>query len=544
MESTSLSNVIQVSQKTADLLEEAGKGYWLTQREDLVDAKGKGMLQTYFVDMPTRNGTNGIEGETNSESTTADADVLHVLGIPSTANTSAAKMERLIDWNLDSMKFLLKQVVSRRQAVSPSKTQKLKTSVNWNASKIEWSARPRTEVSEVIALPDFEFKAFSRKDLMEIDISDDVVWQLRDIISVIAYSYRNNAFHNFEHASHVAMSTMKLLQRVVSPEVYLSSVSKNERKVAEALASNLHHSTFGITSDPLTQFAIVFSALVHDMDHPGVSNLQLVAERDPLAQAYENESVAEQHSIAIAWELLMRPGYEELRQCLFDSEGELHRFRQLIVNSVMATDIFDKDLKAMRELRWEKAFKEETSLLAPNAIAVTLEELNRKATIVIEHLIQASDVAHTMQHWTIYTKWNKRLFEEMYVAYQAGRSVKNPAEGWYQGELWFFDHYIIPLARKLRECGVFGVSCDEFLNYALDNRMEWEGKGHDLVRQMLEEVQLKYGTMEEPPRQICPPAVEVEEPKLTGVVAENTGPADASEASTTAEESQSSRLLT
>ena len=24
---------------------------------------------------------------------------------------------------------------------------------------------------------------------------------------------------------------------------------------------------------------------------------------------------------------------------------------------------------------------------------------NRKATIVIEHLIQASDVAHTMQHW-------------------------------------------------------------------------------------------------------------------------------------------------
>jgi hypothetical protein len=44
--------------------------------------------------------------------------------------------------------------------------------------------------------------------------------------------------------------------------------------------------------------------------------------------------------------------------------------------------------------------------------------------------------------------------------------------GWYEGELWFFDNYIIRLAQKLRECGVFGVSCDEFLDYAMDNRLE------------------------------------------------------------------------
>jgi hypothetical protein len=28
-----------------------------------------------------------------------------------------------------------------------------------------------------------------------------------------------------------------------------------------------------------------------------------------------------------------------------------------------------------------------------------------KATIVIEHIIQASDVAHTMQHRHVYQKW-------------------------------------------------------------------------------------------------------------------------------------------
>jgi hypothetical protein len=28
-------------------------------------------------------------------------------------------------------------------------------------------------------------------------------------------------------------------------------------------------------------------------------------------------------------------------------------------------------------------------------------------------------------------------------------------------EIGFFDFYIIPLAKKLKECGVFGVSSDE-----------------------------------------------------------------------------------
>ena len=35
---------------------------------------------------------------------------------------------------------------------------------------------------------------------------------------------------------------------------------------------------------------------------------------------------------------------------------------------------------------------------------------NLQATVVVEHLLQASNVAHTMQHWHIYRKWNDRLF--------------------------------------------------------------------------------------------------------------------------------------
>jgi hypothetical protein len=75
----------------------------------------------------------------------------------------------------------------------------------------------------------------------------------------------------------------------------------------------------------------------------------------------------------------------------FEVEEELRRFRQLVVNTVMATDIVDKELQALRKTRWETAF---SKTKMPDEL-----DMNRKATIVIEHLIQASDVSHTMQHW-------------------------------------------------------------------------------------------------------------------------------------------------
>lgn len=70
---------------------------------------------------------------------------------------------------------------------------------------------------------------------------------------------------------------------------------------------------------------------------------------------------------------------------------------------------------------------------------------------------------------------------EMYKAYKEGRLDVDPSVGWHQGEMGFFDFYIIPLAKKLFKCGVFGVSSDEYLNYALINRREWERKGVQMV---------------------------------------------------------------
>uniref|UniRef100_A0A7R9ZPR5 Uncharacterized protein n=1 Tax=Craspedostauros australis TaxID=1486917 RepID=A0A7R9ZPR5_9STRA len=81
----------------------------------------------------------------------------------------------------------------------------------------------------------------------------------------------------------------------------------------------------------------------------------------------------------------------------------------------------------------------------------------------------------------IQQKWNEKFFAESYEAFLNGRSDTDPSIGWYEGEMGFFDYYIIPLAKKLKDCEVFGVGADEYLNYAKANRAEWETKGRDIV---------------------------------------------------------------
>jgi hypothetical protein len=132
----------------------------------------------------------------------------------------------------------------------------------------------------------------------------------------------------------------------------------------------------------LTQFACIFSALIHDVDHVGVPNAQLVAENGALAHRYKGRSVAEQNSFDLSWDLLMGDQYMELRQVICATPAELSRFRQLVVNCVMATDISDQELKALRNGRWDKAFREG---MGESSVR---DAVNRKATIVIEHLIQ------------------------------------------------------------------------------------------------------------------------------------------------------------
>jgi hypothetical protein len=92
----------------------------------------------------------------------------------------------------------------------------------------------------------------------------------------------------------------------------------------------------------------------------------------------------------------MADEYSEFRKAVCSSSHYLQRLRQLIVNSVIATDIIDKDLQKGRNSRREKPFCDVSSLRI---------ESQDNATLIIEHLIQAD------------RKWNERLFREIHESY-------------------------------------------------------------------------------------------------------------------------------
>jgi class 3 adenylate cyclase len=478
VETTGAPNKIHLSSDTAELLTASGKGHWVKMRTEKVVAKGKGEMQTYWLDVKG-SGSRSSQHSGSVSSDTMNRDPLTSLSASQSDTPTASEMQtitdkqlRLVDWNVDILKRLLREIVARRDACGTQEDAAVRVKA-LEVTKLSKEDGVLDEVEEIITLPKFDSMATrNQKDPDSFELTESVSTQLHDYVQTIAAMYRPNPFHNFEHASHVSMSVLKLLSRIVAPDLNF----KDEGNAAK----DLHDHTYGITSDPLTQFAVCISALIHDVDHTGVPNQQLIKENASVAAVYKNKSVAEQNSVDLAWELLMRPDYGDLRRSLYTTESDFGRFRQLVVNSVMATDIMDKELSAARKARWNKAFDE-----GPKAESKTVST-NRKATIVIEHLIQASDVAHTMQHWHIYRKWNARLFEEMYRAFKEGRADTDPSINWYKGEIGFFDFYIIPLAKKLKECGVFGVSSDEYLNYAKKNRKEWEERGQEIVAEMVE----------------------------------------------------------
>ena len=288
--------------------------------------------------------------------------------------------ERLVDWQVEIFSQLLRQIVAGRDYSSLDLEAKLDPSsvVNGNGPVVE-------EVVECIELPKFDPKAAKARVTRDsiIQLSPEVISELRHFIRWCASRYRQNPFHSYAHASHVIQSANKLLARIVKPEDV-----NYRRHSLNAIASDLHDYTYGITSDPLTHFAVLFATLIHDVDHSGVSNAQRGVEEPELAEKYKNKSVAEQNSIDLAWSELSEGKYENLRQCLCATEDELRRFRQLVVNLVMATDIFDKDMKELRNRRWDKAFHKTEESRHRRITKMSMEEdRNRRATIVIEHIV-------------------------------------------------------------------------------------------------------------------------------------------------------------
>ena len=209
-------NRIHISEDTARLLKIAGKSHWFKPREDKVVAKGKGELTTFWLltkEYSSRAGSSVFESERNEEvDTIQQKDVNrdkteYERRLPPKTLTmepaQSAKLRSLIGWNCDVLLRLLRQIVATREnaPVSPEVGFLEKSIGNGSSVVLD-------EVEEFISLPKFSNSALMKMDPNKVELSREVVTQLREYVTAIASLYHENPFHNFEHASHVMMSVV------------------------------------------------------------------------------------------------------------------------------------------------------------------------------------------------------------------------------------------------------------------------------------------------------------------------------------------------
>ena len=203
MESHSAANQIQCSEFTAQLIRKAGKEHWLRPREDKVAAKGKGDLQTYWI-VPKSGGPSTASSDHDDQeeligNTAVEDDYTNPWGntkLVFDLGTPGNRYQRLIDWNVELLAGLLRQIEAQRRDL------RLRSRDGAPTMELKGGSTALDEVTEIITLPQLQQGAKGKRTRPEdVELSVEVITQLRDYVTTIASMYRDNPFHNFEVSS-------------------------------------------------------------------------------------------------------------------------------------------------------------------------------------------------------------------------------------------------------------------------------------------------------------------------------------------------------
>ena len=199
MESTGIPGRIHTSTETAELLRSAKKEFWLEKRAERVKAKGLGELETYWV-----NVTSELSGHSSQSSTSDETNTSKHLS-PVTGKEGIVlkhRTQRLVNWNVEALLRLLKQVVAQRFAQTGQGTYaRSKSRKTLKFTPFKKGDAPLEEVCEIIDLPKIDSqKIVQKQDPDSVDVPQAVVDELTHFVSAIASLYRDNPC-KFVHAN-------------------------------------------------------------------------------------------------------------------------------------------------------------------------------------------------------------------------------------------------------------------------------------------------------------------------------------------------------
>lgn len=149
----------------------------------------------------------------------------------------------------------------------------------------------------------------------------------------------------------------------------------------------------------------LFAAAIHDVDHPGVTNQYLIDSGNELALMYNDESVLENHSLAVAFKLLQEDGCNFVENL---NKKQMQALRRMTIDMVLATDM-SKHMSLLADLKTMV----ETKKVAANGI-LSLDNYTERIQ-VLQNMLHCADLSNPTKPLDIYRQWVDKVMSEFHL---------------------------------------------------------------------------------------------------------------------------------
>ncbi len=293
---------------------------------------------------------------------------------------------------------------------------------------------------------------------------------LATFIHLVCNHYRNNPYHNFQHAVNVLHSTYILLHRAH----YLPRIP------------------------PAFVFATLIAALCHDVDHPGNTNSYEIHSNSALAMLYNDNSVLENHHCHLTFTLLEQSG---LKNVLLNTVGVdgYRACRQVIIACILGTDM-SKHSELLRTFEAATALVPAAAAAAP-AVGAGANDIRddsddgeekggsvfgtEEAVLLLKCVVHFADLSNGTKHFEAVHFWSTKISEEFWIQSLHEEQLGLPSLSFMKArdplsmcvnELMFLRNHVLPMWEGwVRKCPDM-----HFLVEAIQrNIREWEALEQD-----------------------------------------------------------------
>lgn len=204
-----------------------------------------------------------------------------------------------------SKKISSSEIISNTDSASSSNNSAIIEVAKANMLDFAFNSLEFTDKNEIVTIALYFINNCGLVDIGALNVyASDLI----GYVKLIAGSYKEHPFHNLQHGLSVLQSTILLLTQAEAKS-FLS---------------------------PLQLFSTLMSAYIHDVGHPGNTNMFEINTRSELSILYNDTSCLENYHLYLAFQLTRTEKSNILRNF---NRNQINEYRKFMVGMVLSTDM-------------------------------------------------------------------------------------------------------------------------------------------------------------------------------------------------------------